>query len=491
MRYAQVALNVPARKAFTYHIPDELAGLLSPGSLVRVEFGVAMQPAIVLALRAESDIPETKPVIELLDRQPALSPPRLDLAQWLSETCLAPIGACVWLMLPPGFAGKSDRLYRFLRDDLDADQPQQLILPGANPKADISLARRLLDTLREKDDKRLRQLKRAFPKQPVERNLEQLEAAGMIESESVLAPPRTRAKTVKRLYPNYAEADIPAIAAGLGKSVKHADLLALIVERDDDALGVLDALMAVGARNRSPLNKLIAEGLVFIEETERGEQDLIILEAAPERVERMLATWRGTAFIGAAAARPARPARTANHFRSAASDRRLPFENQQPGESRRFGLPRRTGLSRFIARLRLRARPRAKADARPAARLGGDTGGNAVGRSSAILAAWRHRQRQNRDLPARHRRDLAPGQERHPARARDRADAADRPPRLRAISGPGRARSWQPARRRTLRRLGAGAGWRGVGDRRDAFSAFHALAESGLDRAGRGARRQL
>ena len=37
--------------------------------------------------------------------------PYLDLAHWLSESCLAPIGACVWLLLPPGFTGKSDRLF--------------------------------------------------------------------------------------------------------------------------------------------------------------------------------------------------------------------------------------------------------------------------------------------------------------------------------------------------------------------------------------------
>ena len=296
MRYAQVALNVPARKTFDYHIPDDLSGLLQPGSLVRVEFGVAMQPGVILALRAESDIPQTKPVIELLDPAPALSQPYLELAQWLSETCLAPIGACVWLMLPPGFTGKSDTLYRFLRDVLDADQPQQLTLPGADPKAESPLPRRLLDYLRDRGERRLRQLKSAFPKQPVERALELLEGADMIASESVLAPPTVRAKMVKRLYRNYQSADIAAIAAKLGRSVKHADLLQLIAERDEDALGVKDALDAVGARNRGPLNKLVAEGLVFIEETERGEQDLIILEATPERVEALLETWRGTAY---------------------------------------------------------------------------------------------------------------------------------------------------------------------------------------------------
>ena len=78
-----------------------------------------------------------------------------------------------------------------------------MILPGADPKKEHPLPRRLLDYLRDKGAKRALQLKRAFPKQPVERALEQLEGAGMIASESVLAPPAARAKTVKRLYPKY------------------------------------------------------------------------------------------------------------------------------------------------------------------------------------------------------------------------------------------------------------------------------------------------
>ena len=298
MRYAEVALNVPVHKSYTYHIPDDLAGRLLPGSLVRVEFGVAMQPAVILAFHAETDIPETKPIIELLDPKPVLANEYLELAKWLSDSCLAPVGACVWLMLPPGFTGKSDRLFRFLRDDLQADQPQQLILPGADPEAELPLPRRLIDYLRDKGSKRLRQLKSAFPKQSIEAELDRLVNAGMLAAESVLAPPAARKKTVSRLYACYTLDEVSSLVKRLGKSVKHADLLEAIAERDEDAIGVRDALRQVGAGNRAPLNRLIEEGLVFVEETERGEQDLIILEAPPERVERMLEQWRGNAWTG-------------------------------------------------------------------------------------------------------------------------------------------------------------------------------------------------
>ena len=295
MRYAEVALNVPVRKTFTYHIPDALSGSLRPGCLVRVEFGVAMQPAVVLALRDETAIPQTKPVIELLDPALTLSEVYLDLAKWLSETTLSPIGACVWLMLPPGFAGKSDRSFCYLRD-MDSDEPKQMILPGADHKTSLPLPDRLLIHLRERGPRRLSQLKRTFPKQPVEAELERLIAAGAVAAESVLAPPSARVKTVKRLYPLYRPEEIPALAEQMSRRVKHADLLQAIAERDGDAMGLLDALALVGAKSRAPLRRLIDEGLVFIETTERGEQDLVILDATPERIEEMLGIWRGKAF---------------------------------------------------------------------------------------------------------------------------------------------------------------------------------------------------
>ena len=297
MRYAEVALNLPLRKTFTYHVPDALDGLAALGCLVRVEFGVAMQPAVVLALHSESAIPQTKPIIELLDPAPVISKPYLDLAKWLSESALAPIGACVWLMLPPGFTGKSDRLFSFVRDDLSAGQPTQMTLPGADPEAEQALPAQILEHLRTKGPRRLSQLKRKFAKQPVETELGQLADAGMVAAEAVLAPPSARKKTVTRLYPQYKPAQIPALARQLGKPARHADLLEEIARRDDDAIGVQDALRFAGAKSRAPLNRLIDEGLVFIEPTERGEQDLIVLEADTDRVQQTLRKWRGNAWI--------------------------------------------------------------------------------------------------------------------------------------------------------------------------------------------------
>ena len=65
--YAEVALDVPVRGTFHYHIPPELAGQLDIGHLVQVAFRTAQQPAIVVDLPDSTDIPQTKPVLALLD----------------------------------------------------------------------------------------------------------------------------------------------------------------------------------------------------------------------------------------------------------------------------------------------------------------------------------------------------------------------------------------------------------------------------------------
>ena len=295
MRFAEVALQVPVNRTFTYHIPPELDGKLALGSLARVEFRVAMEPGVIVAFRDESEIPKTKPIIEVLDPQPALSDDALALAKWLSETTLSPIGACIWLMLPPGFTGRSDRLFHFETDKIAGEQPQQMTLPGADVAANLALDRRLLDYLRDRGPKRLGQIKGAFPKQSVERELNQLQARGLISSEAVLAPPAAKNKTTQRIYPKYTIDQIADIVRHLGRKTKHADLLELIARRDEDALGIGEALAMVGAKNRAPLHRLINEGLVFVERTERGQQDLIILEATLDEVETLLETWRGTA----------------------------------------------------------------------------------------------------------------------------------------------------------------------------------------------------
>ena len=127
--YAEIAVNAPVNQTFHYHIPDDLDGKLQPGHLVQVTFATALQYGIVMALRAESPIQQTKPVTALLDPQPVITPAQIALARWTSERYLAPIGMCLWLMLPPGITGGRDIRVTLLRQDArSSDEVEQKIL---------------------------------------------------------------------------------------------------------------------------------------------------------------------------------------------------------------------------------------------------------------------------------------------------------------------------------------------------------------------------
>src|SRR3972149_4728016 len=111
-QYLEIAVNVPRLAGvFHYHAPPELEGRLQPGHLVLVPFGARVVQGVELGAVAEPEVPETKPVSILLDEEPVLTGLQLQLAAHLAESCLAPLAACVGLMLPPGLGRAADVEY--------------------------------------------------------------------------------------------------------------------------------------------------------------------------------------------------------------------------------------------------------------------------------------------------------------------------------------------------------------------------------------------
>ncbi|MBC8100438.1 MAG: hypothetical protein H7Y11_13420, partial [Armatimonadetes bacterium] len=172
LTYAAVALNIPVRGTFDYHIPPELAGDIALGHLVQVAFGTAMQPGIVVALSATSAIAQTKPIMARLHPEPVLTAQQIALAHWMSGRYLAPTGMCCWLWLPPGLVGYSDTLLTLL----DAD---------AAP-AD-GLQARILAVLAKRSRLRLRQLQQSLGEDTLAPAVKALVSAGSITAEPILA----------------------------------------------------------------------------------------------------------------------------------------------------------------------------------------------------------------------------------------------------------------------------------------------------------------
>jgi primosomal protein N' (replication factor Y) len=274
MRYAEVAVNAAVSQTFHYHLPPELEPIVQPGHLVRVGFGTAMQPAVVVALH--DSLPpdllgiQTKPIHELLDTYPVMTPEHVELGLWMSRAYLTAPGACLWLMLPPGFSGRSAKRVHLLQDVTEQPPARQA----------------LIDLLRQHSPLSLNDLKKQLDEAQVGRALRELEKAGFVRVESVLSAPTVRPQTVRTAIRTVAEDEVLDALNGLKKrrAYKQAEIFAYIA-RFDYPVDAPEIHAATGSDN-ADLNTLEARGLIqqgerLIYRDSLADRDFLPMEAPP------------------------------------------------------------------------------------------------------------------------------------------------------------------------------------------------------------------
>lgn len=185
-QFVEIAVHVPGISGnFDYHIPAGMQGSVQPGCLVVVPFGVQRVQGVILRFIDTPSVPETRPVEALLDPEPVVSTAQIELAQMMSEDTLAPLSACLDLMLPPGVSQQADQLYELiepLRIAEDELKPTQL---------------KLVRLLRERGALRGRQIEAAFPRQRWKEALQSLVTRGFVTRSPVLPGSGVRPKVVR------------------------------------------------------------------------------------------------------------------------------------------------------------------------------------------------------------------------------------------------------------------------------------------------------
>jgi primosomal protein N' (replication factor Y) len=108
--FCNVALPVPLRTTFTYAVPEPMRASLQPGNRVLVPFRKKSLVGVVTEF-AESapDGAKIREITRVLDIVPALPPKLIELAHWIANYYLAPIGEVFRTMLPPLTELKSHR----------------------------------------------------------------------------------------------------------------------------------------------------------------------------------------------------------------------------------------------------------------------------------------------------------------------------------------------------------------------------------------------
>lgn len=257
--YAELAVyQASVRRTFHYRVPADMQ--VQVGQLVQVSFRTGLSQGIVLSLDEHSPVPQAKPILEILLPEPVVTPLQIALARWMADQTLSPIGACLWLMLPPGLVRRGGLLYR---------------LSGAFEEAETghsALLGRVIDLLAARGPLTALQIERALPKTSWREALRPLVASGVVQVAPVLPAPDARPHTVRRVRLLIPPAQAAELVNRLRKSPKQAEALDLLA-RHAEPLDMGDITRQTGASADS-IRRLADKGYVQIEDVEQMRDPL-------------------------------------------------------------------------------------------------------------------------------------------------------------------------------------------------------------------------
>jgi primosomal protein N' (replication factor Y) (superfamily II helicase) len=258
--YARIAVNIPSLSGvFDYHLPSELNGRLGVGALVTVPFGKQTVQGVVVELITEPSVPETKPVLDVLDAQPVLTAAQIEFSQRLADFTLNSLAAVVGMMLPPGLSQQADVLYSL--------NPSPFVV---GEKSHSSTQKRLLDLLDKRGPLRGRQIDRHFAQVDWRKSAQMLVKVGVVEARSVLPPPRVRPKhirTAQLAVPPQAAEEAMSSLGRQGETLKRRQAALRFLMNEPQAVNV-SWVYAESNCTLVDLQELAERELILLQETE-------------------------------------------------------------------------------------------------------------------------------------------------------------------------------------------------------------------------------
>jgi primosomal protein N' (replication factor Y) len=303
--FVEVAVNVPqVSGTFHYHLPLELEGRVQPGHLVEVQFGHQLVQGVVFRFVEQSDVPETKPVLSLVDEQAVLTPSQIKLASEMAESTLSSLAACIDLMIPPGLSQQADVLYEKIIPIHPINRPP------------TRLQNRILKIISERGPLRGRQLEAAFRHVDWQTSARSLVKQGLLSTKTVLPPPSVRAKTTRtaRLAcpPEQVEEQMTNLARTGSLALQRRQAILQILLREQGEVDVA-WLYAESGGSLADLKELSKRGLVILGEAEVWRDPLesmeFVLSDPPTLTSDQRAAWKEiqTGITSSAGGKPVQP----------------------------------------------------------------------------------------------------------------------------------------------------------------------------------------
>lgn len=173
-RFVDVALPLPLMRPMTYRVPEGWPDV-PRGSRVEAPFGKRRVAGVVVQADVRpADGIAVKNLSEILDEEPLVSERLLELALWVAEYYIGPVGQATRLVAPPGGIRASRRLVRLVAEPAEDGMPEG----GADP---------VVKALREAGGRLSVAALAARLNKDVSSRLVRLEALGIVAVEAELA----------------------------------------------------------------------------------------------------------------------------------------------------------------------------------------------------------------------------------------------------------------------------------------------------------------
>lgn len=258
MKYADVILPLALPKNYTYAIPDGMEDTIQAGSRVAVQLGRQKKYAgIVKAVHGQAPLDyKTKPLLDLLDKEPVVYPAQLSFWQWIASYYMCTEGEVLNAALPAHLKLSSETILLYndaFGDDMTSlDEDEYLI-------AEALLMRKEL---------RIDEVQLILDKADVYSTIKKLiEKKVCLVFEELKEAYKEKKESYVQLHPVYeAEEQLSALFNELGRAPKQMELLLAYLHLLKTQGAVLQSeLLKKSGASAAQLKGLVDKNIVWIE----------------------------------------------------------------------------------------------------------------------------------------------------------------------------------------------------------------------------------
>lgn len=269
---AKVVVDVPARgtdRPFDYLIPESMRDWVEVGSRVGVPFGHRTVQGFVVSLDPQSQTSnfKMKPIHEVLDIIPPLSPDLVELAHWMSQEYACRYITALQVMVPTALKGKAER-HISLNDSEVPEQEKDKYSDTLFPETSLinKEEQEIISFIKHKREVTTQQLSRAFPECAV--ILKSLLQRGILQENQSIKD-KMQKKTLKGIHLAISTEDAQHIINQFpAKAMRQKEVLQFIVDSKDFLPVAMKTIMSALQVSSGTVKSLADKGYVTIEDYE-------------------------------------------------------------------------------------------------------------------------------------------------------------------------------------------------------------------------------